>query len=568
MAVKLTLKRAPSQGSLSNLSKPVRVGFVGISLGQDNPVSNYPTVLATSDGTTDTLSGLTIKSISKVALATNDNLNIFAQNKDYSFTSPNIIVWLNNPLTAPELEGSVINSGGSGLGTVAHNYKVVALDQNGERSLPSNQITLQGISGVDSHQLDWVKTPFATAYELWDSTANTFVRISSGNTVSYTRTSNSDGTVGTIPIVNKARRVPKYDSTYYVDYIVTSYNTAVKDYTSLTDVQNDHGIGSDITNMARLGFKLVNIPEMYICASDGTTNAAFQTAIDGLRAIKDVNYIFALKDSGTIEQYVVNSVINDSQDNVGKERFGDVAPSNTITAVGDANTPGTIGYWLVSWGNDTDHRHSIFPVINGNQVYLQEWQELDGSFTENKLVPNHFLAGIVAFMQANAEDVATSITGKPVPGINFGPNNPPWSDDVVKDRITDEWGGLYIYNDNGVPTVYQDTTNALTQLEDQLRVVVSAEDELRRRIRTAHKQYEGKKTLSAFLQAIHNKTRQVLEDMVADQLIVAFDDSSITVVQDAVKLNKVNVTFNYTPVYEIDEIAFTYGFQLPQGIGQ
>lgn len=562
MSVKQTLSRKTPQGSITGLTKATRVGFVGASFGKDSLVSNYEANLALVDGTSDTLSDIvSIKSISKVALNQNDNFNVFIEDKDYSFTAPNIIVWLNNPIAPPELEGSVVDTGGSGLGTAAFNYKITVKDQNGEESLLSNLITLQGSNANVSHKLNWVKPLFATGYNIYDSTANSLVAsITSGDTVEYIRTSNASSPA-TLPSVNKARKVPAYGGSYYVDYILTSYDYTVKNYTDLAQVQSDHGIGSDITNLARFGFKYVKVPEMYICATDGTNASAFTDAIDKLSAIKDITNIAALKDSTSVEEYLVSTAVNDSKDSIGKEKFAFVAPSNSLTSVGNTSTPGTIRYWLASWLNGgTGVMNLIAPIINGNKIYADLWQEINGSFTENKLIPNHFLAGIIAFMAANTDDVATSLVGVQVPGINFGPNGAPWNDEVEKDKISGE-GGMYIFNNSGQPTIYDDNTNDTSILENFQRPIPNAEYELRRRLRVNTKRYMGKKITTGLLSAVKITIKKTLEDAQSDQIIAGFEED-ITVLQDSSILNKVNCDFVYTNIYTLTNLNMTYGFKV------
>lgn len=560
MPIKITTERVQEQSSLPNVSRPRVAGFVGVSLGGNLSVVNYPMNLAVSDGTTDTFTGLTLRKINKVAQNINDSVNVWNQGTDYSFTTPNSLIWLNNPMTPPDLEGS-LSTGGTGLDTTGINYAISVLDQNSEESTLSNTIRLVGISG-SSHVLNWTKVPFASGYKVYDTTANALITtITNPNTVTYNRTTNAKSNV-TLPVTNKARRVPKTgtgsDSTYFTDFTQIVFNYNPTSFTTLGDVENSHGSGSDITNMARIGFKSANVSEMYICATDGTVNSSFLSAIDKLANIEDITDVFALKDSTTVENYVVQHAVTYSSTENKKERFGWFSPSNSLTSVGDNNTAGTIRYRLNQIGGE---KRAVIPVVNGNIIYADTWQSTDGTFTDNVLVPNHFLAGAVAFQSTALPDTASSLVLQFVNGFNFGSAGAPWNDSVEENKIEGS-GGLYVFSANGRFKIYNDNTNSNASTEDHQRSVLTAEDDLRKRLRGNTEQYIGRKITDGLIQAVWRTTRDTLSVMVRDVLIRSFNEGDISVEQDKNVPTRINVFFKYVPIYPLLQLSFKYSFDI------
>lgn len=558
MAIRVITRRGQEIGSLSSFLRPVKVAYVGRSRGKEIEVRNHEVERSSlSDSDIDTFTTDEVRKVNRVSLNPDDNINVFIPDTDYKFNEPNEIEWLNNLLGVPELEGEVITTGGSGLGTTAYNYKIVALGTDGTTAA-STAVTLQGSGASASHKLMWNKIPFATGYILYDSTANARVAIiSNPNTTQFIRTDNT-ATAATIPTVTTAKRKPEDDSEYYVDYNKVEYDYTVKNYTSLNQVQTDHGSGSDLTNMARIVFQYFRVPEMYLIAVDGTNNQAYIDAIDKLSAIDDVQYVTALKDSDVVSNYVATHAFNNSKDTEEKERFGIVQIPSSISNVGNETTAGTVRYVLAQFNKN---KRVIIPVPNGNKVYMNTYQEEDGSFTDNKEVGNYFISGAICAAAVVAEDVATSIIGVTIPGFNYGPNGAPWNDSVEKDKIRSS-GGMYILNKNGSLVIYNDDTNDTSTTENNKRSVLSAEDELRRRLRASHSQYLGRKITRGLLNAIYQTTTAVAKQMVADILINSFNEGSLEVIQDEISKTRVNVKFRYGAIYPLEELVFTYSFDL------
>lgn len=576
--IKIVTKRGNEIGSLPSFSKSVNVAFVGESYGEIIYVT--PRELGTQNAMTyddsTTLGSIAFSiwlsnqnftnfDIDAIYTDPYDTYNTFVKGLDWTYDSDNQkILFTDNPVPPPELEGEELTTGGSGLNTVGHYYKIVAYGNDGTSttSALSSALYIPSSSNTGArHKLSWNKVQHADGYIIYDSTANKrLVIIANQNTTTWTRTSGSGGTSVTLPSTVTAFRKPASAGSVdlYFDYHYSSFNYDVTNFTSLNQVQKKHGIGSPLTNMSRIAFQHYGVPEVYLVAVDGTTNQKYIDAIDKLQNNERIQYVTALKSSDTVLNYVVEHATNVSSDIEQKERFGVINIPNTITSVGDESTPNTILYKLASYlGN----KRAIVVVPNGNSIYMNTYQEADGTFTDNKLVPNYYVAGAIASLCVVADDVATSIMGKPLNGFNYGVNGPPWIDSVEQSKI-ESAGGLYIKSKNGTPVVYNDNTNDTSITENAERSVLSAEDEMRRRLRSSHDQYLGRKITQGLVEAIYSTTSSVLKNMVAEILINGFNVQSLEVKQDDTIKTRVNVVFSYTPIYPLKELIFTYSFDL------
>lgn len=578
MPVKIITKRGNELGSLPNFSKTVKLLYIGESFGKTSIVyaneNTSPFTGAYADSVTFAFDSEFISigasDILNIYTTLNDQFNVYIKDIDFEVTvgveGVEDVVFLDNPIKPPELEVS-LGTSGSGLNGRNYNYKIVAYGYDGTTttSLPSTAITVLSSSDTSvSHKLNWTKVPHAQGYIIYDSTANTRIAIiANQNTTTYHRTTNA-GTAVTIPTSATAFRKPASDvSELYVDYSLITYNTDIKNFTSLNQVEKAHGQGSSLTNMARIAFQEFNIPELYALdvgarPSIPATNQMFLDAIDKVKNLDDVQYISALRDSDTVVDFLINHARFQSSDDEQKERFAVVPISSSYTEVGDESTSGTIRYRLASGNNE---KRAYFTVINGNKVYMNQYQETDGTFTENKLVPNYYLSGAIAALIVTADDVATSIIGREVSGFNFGDSGAPWIDSVEQNKI-EASGGTYVKSKNGKLVVYNDNTNDTSSTENSERVVLSAEDELRRRLRKANEQYLGRKIVQGLISAIYSTTNSIVKQMVNDLLINSYNEASLEVNQDETIKTKVNVVFKYEPIYPLKELTFSYSFDL------
>lgn len=557
--IKITATRGSTLGSLPNIVTPVKIAFVGQSNGADlykrniemnsanwNDASTYA---RTQDIIKDTTTETEVRAISKVALDIDDDVNVFRQGYDYVLTAPNLIEWQDKAIGSAWLTASTGTGGTYGDGT--YNFRVYARGMDGTNyGATSNTVTvITDSSTANSVTLQWDKVEFATGYAISSSSDGTnyhFVEIiTSGSTLETTLL--TDATV-TTPSFGSALRKP--DGTYYVDYKTVEYNYSVDSFTSLREVLLNHGLGSDLTNMARIAFNNYGIDEIYLCATDGTNASAYTDAIDKVSNLENIQYVVALTDIDNVHNYNVNQARINSRDDVMKERYAIVSKVNTVT------TQATLITWVESFNSE---KRAICVVPNGNKIYMDSWQEANGDMTDNKAVSNSFLAGALGCAIVSAPNVATSVINTTVNGFNFGAVAPSWVDNVEKNKFLNA-GATYVMVKKGRPVFYNDNTNDISMTENFERSVASAEDEIRRRLRESGERYIGKPIIDSLLASIYSSTSDVLGGATRDSIIRGFRNIEVT--QDTITPTRVNVTFIYSPIYPLLEIVFNYGFDL------
>lgn len=553
-------------GSLPGKVSLVRPSFVGRSLGKETLSPDYAKNYDSSDDSPNLhffspLGGGTAYKILRISPLAGDSAYIY-QPEEYSFETPNKIRWRDIPLSPPELSVAVSSTGGS-LTAGTASYSMTFIDNNNGETLVGNSVAVNLTGSTNKLTFSFGAQPFhlVTAGKLYRTigvtvTAKdiTLEEVAEGK---VTLTSSSGFTSAVKPVTANAFTKPSVDgATYYITYTYPVFDYEPKTYDNIGDVEKDHGLGSELTNAARVAFDIIKCPEVYLCAVVDDTLNSYQTAINKLDN-KDTQYLVALKDSISLGKYVVNRANYLSGDLKQKERFGVVCPPDSYTSLGDTTTPGTILHWLASYNNNP---RAILPVGNGNALYAEGWWQLvSGLFTENYKVPNYIVAAAYAAICCTVEDVASSVTNMILPGFNFGPAGGPWADDLAKAKV-EAAGGVYLEDSRGNALIYHDITNDTTTTENQERSIRAAEDEMRKLLRNGHSEFKGKKLITNRKAAIYQKTVDILSLMVRDSLINSFRDPSVQ--QDSNTKTRINIRFKYQPVYPINEIFFIYSFDL------
>jgi hypothetical protein len=184
--------------------------------------------------------------------------------------------------------------------------------------------------------ISWAKVPFAGGYNIYVSGATGATLIGTvvgAATTTYTATGES-GTVTGAPASNTTARRPASGQTYYASYYYPTYSYLAEEYTNFSDLQADHGAGSDLTNAARFAFE-GGVSNIVAVATSGTTAGDFQLAIDQLKTW-DVQYVVPLKSGTAVEQYLRTHCEYCSQDDIGLERFGVVAVASGCSLADDS----------------------------------------------------------------------------------------------------------------------------------------------------------------------------------------------------------------------------------------
>lgn len=187
MPIRITATRGSSLGSLPNTVTPVKIAFVGQTLGADVWERGIPLDATDRQNVGGDTTGYTgaydvvqkdsttvaeVKAISRISTGELDEINTFRAGVDYALVAPNKIHWLNAPLGSPYLSTSVTTGGAVTSGT---KYFIVYAEglRDYDYSLKSNDTTCVVTATNNKVVLNWDKVEFATGYAVCYSSDNT-----------------------------------------------------------------------------------------------------------------------------------------------------------------------------------------------------------------------------------------------------------------------------------------------------------------------------------------------------------------------------------------------------------
>lgn len=564
MPVRVYGRRTGAGGSAVIPLSVRKMALVGLSQGKSTLKSAEAVVAGASEGVTGSLHidqvAETLRSLVRVANVSGATSEIYINGLDYVNTGRSLD-WRNAAaLPAPELESVGHTAGGTGAWGIATGvtFKVTAVDQaNTGETIASNTLPFTITAQTQLVALQWARVPFSGGYRVYVTSTTgvsgqyyRLITLTSASSTTYTATGDTGATsiLTGSPTTNTSKRRPNTGSTYYVKYYYPVYNYDRKEYTNLSDVIADHGVGSDLVNAARLAFE-GGASNVWCVAVTGAGASNYTAGIDKLKPIK-VAYVVPLKTGTTVEAYLRAHCEERSADTIGKERRGVVAAASGLTA-------NEVVTWAASFGGSV---RMVAVVHNGARYFANMWQTTGGTFIEGpREVAPPFAAAMWAGRICGLADTATPLTNSLGVGFTWAAGFNGWVDDEVKDTL--EAGGVtYIMNEATTPVVYHGITCNTASVENQEISVGDAEDEMRERIRVALSQYRGKdrKITQNRLGAIASTVEDILAYLVKNAIIQ--EHGSINVTQDENDPTLIWVRFNYTPIYPINQIIFEYGF--------
>lgn len=533
-----------------------KMALVGASRGKSTLMTAEGISISTYAAQTATITGATeVRSVSRVSNTSTGLTDVYRENID--FTVNGLVLNFTNAqaLPVPEAESLSLYSatGGSWSAAAAVTVTVTAKDQQTGETTASASLSYTLTATTQKLTLNWNRVPFAGGYNVYVTITGTSYRVATvvGDSTTTLTLTGQGSTAASAPVTNTAKRRPNTGQTIYVDYYYPVYDYSRKEYTNVSDVQTDHGVGSDLSNAARLAFDN-GASNIWIVATTGTGASAFYAGLESLKTV-DVQYVVPLNSSRTVEQYLKQHAEYCSGDYVGKERFG-VAAIATGSVLADLST----------WGATFSGTKRMIPTVtNGVNYDAMLWQTTGGTWVDGPYaVPAHFFAAAFAGTICGLADSATPVTNSQVFGFMFPTSSSTiWVEAEVRDTI-EGYGITYVMEQAGNAVVYHGITNNTATVEAQEISVVAAEDELRTSIRTVLSGFKGKdrKITPTRLIAIATRVRQVLSDKVKAEIISSF--GPVTVTQDADTPTKLWVRFAYGPVYSMNEIVFEYGFSV------
>lgn len=338
---------------------------------------------------------------------------------------------------------------------------------------------------------------------------------------------------------------------FWVDYeYVRTEHLKLKRFTSLKDVQNEHGVGSNLFLACSLAMGTSGqgnaAPAVLTMSVADDTLPSYTAALAELEKSKEPTFIVPCTVVSGINGAVKSHV--DLLATQYRRRLGIVGTPIGVQP-GDTTTPNTAVYIA----RQLDHKRMILAY----PWPVSSVQAQDGTWADTEL-DGWAQACIVAGRFASLPDRATPLTKKELNGIvRLGLDLDYYSANVLA-----EAGVMVIEDDLGVFRVRDSLTTTDDNGEDRQPGIVLVEDQLATQLETDFKQFIGAKLLPDTLAAIGDRTVLTLRLFTKLQLITSFDEGSIDVSQDPDVLTTVNVSFTYRPVQQLKEIAFKYTFDL------
>jgi len=584
--------RKDTFGGTPNVSLPyVTPALVGSSLGSGVIVSCEEVARGAVANTADALdnaasgSGL-LRSVSRVADSCDGVANYY-EGTQFQLVNDMIDWSLSAQLSSPSLDTLVSSTGGTLSGT--YYYAVTTRDPaTNESNWVSGMEFVSGIVGATStFTLNWECIPNASGYRVYrTATATNGYPDFSGSDGGLLATvvgsclyeDDGSGTLvsGTIPpISNATLDEPAPSGTYYVDYAYSSFEfDRPRRFTSLTDVLNTYGWGSQLSVMAEYSMSTIpgrgNEAAAVWCVAAGdatvpTQAPTFTNYQDALAALEDVDgeqlIVVVGKNSAAMRQAVKIHCSSMSDLEHKKERVGFCFPPANTSVGSSGDSTSIIGMATAL----ASKRVSLVAVDSGSaKGYVQNAGATDRS--EVTLEPE-YIAAAVAGRTAALVDTATPLTRKQIVGLTTwdGTSGRPYN---RTELIQLSEAGVLVpqYKDDALWNVYKGITTETAIQDDAELSVLLATDTLAMAWREAMDPSTGSLTASligskltpGLLKAVVMRTQFVLDDLVGKGIINGYDTNSIEAEQNGTTLTQVDVSFNYEPIFPVNTIILTF----------
>ena len=582
-------------GGIPNVALPYQIpAFVASSLGSGAVVlsESVSHVASGLDPLASVVSGTgLLRSVDRVSDREDGVANYFEGNH-FQITD-DMLDWSIRPvLTTPAQDTPIVTESGSGLASGSY-YYVVTVRSNlaGESSWVTGMTFASALLGpsvsAGTIKVGWEAIDNAGDYRVYRTHAlggngtPDFATATSGGllaTVAGATQYTDDGSVlvtaGTDPpAANTAYDEPLALSGYTADYTYSKfrYNTPKK-YRSLEDVNRDHGFGSQAAIMAE--FAMSNVPgrgnaapAVWITAAGDSGNPGqapslsdYQTALTGFSTILQDNLLVVMgAESNNLRQQLKQYVETESNLENRREKLGIVYMPNG-TPIGSSGDSSTILGQAALMGS----RRMIMIAIDSGAAN-GDVQDAATSTHVIQTVAPEYVAAMVAGKQASLTDTAEPLTRKTFVGLitmigtrEYNPNEAKALRDngtMFLDWISDSnW------------RVFQGVTTSTANQDDAELSVVTASDTLAFAWRDsidpvvggAQASLIGNKLTPGLLATVKTRTIIVLDNLANEGIINGYDKESIFVEQDPSVLTRVNVTFNYEPIFPVNTVILTF----------
>ena len=485
------------------------------------------------------------------------------------------------PLVPPTVGDATLltsTTGGFASATTVY-YSITVIDHNGSES-NIGSITKVEMSDPSPNfwqvQLAWRLVEYSSGYKVYrgvladGSDLEKIADIADKSTVTLT----DDNLVasGSPPTTNTTIAKPKDAETYTITYYYAVITTQTyMEFTNVEAVIEEHGIGSELSNVAKLYMnpEFNNAPVIATIVPESTN---YNSYIDAANLFQEnhVQFITVLY-AGTVNlsTFTTNmtpiynlaaSLSNPTQGQ--KECYAIFAlPYKAGWTVNDCNTLCTAFQATASEG-----KRAFFGVPAGFEVSVSSWTDENGEAQSDYTITDPAGIDITQLVMSGAavarycgfRDPAMPLTEKDVVGFTFKGRN--FTNQQIEQLRG--FGCMVIENNNSVAVVSQsiNMSHPVLGIEDGEMNICVTEDWMKYDLRNRLRSYRGKKMLGRILRAAQNTLTEALRQYVDNLRIAYFDAASVSVTQDANQRDRLKGYFKYMPIYPINQIQVEYEF--------
>lgn len=581
-------------GGIPNVAIPFTVpAFVASSLGSGavtlgETVSSH--VASGFDALANAATGTDLLLTVDLVTDRTDGVANYFEGTHFQLTN-DMLDWTIRPtLVSPALDTPIITNSGTGLASGDYYYVVtVRNNTTGESNWTSGQAFASGQVGPSAAsgtvKVGWEAINNALDYHVYRTqTADSQGRpvftgqdggllVTVNGATQYTDDATDSLVTATVPPSgNTAFDEPEPTTSYTVDYTYKKFlfNTPKK-YRTVDDVITDHGFGSQAAIMAE--FAMSNVPgrgnsaaAVWITAAgdaasptDPPGRSDYQTALTGFSNITDDHLIVVLgANSDNLRQQLKQYVETESSLSEKRERIGITFPDNG-TAIGSSGDTTTI------LGQATQLASKrITHVATDSGSMDADIQDVATRTRVRGTANPEYIAAMVAGRLSSLPDTAEPLTRKSIIGprrfIGTREYNP-------KELLDLRDGGVCVvdYKGDSNWVVFQGvTTNTANQDDAELSVVLASDtiafawrDAIDPK-QGAEASLIGSKLTPGILSAVKQRTIRVLDTLANQGIIFGYDINSIVVAVDPDVTTRINVTFQYQPIFPVNSVVLVF----------
>lgn len=499
---------------------------------------------------------------------------------EYESPSDILIDWsVAPPLTPPSIANVSLLSASEGFSSATTVYYAITVVDHSDNESNVGSITKVEIpaptSGSYQVVLTWRLVEYCKGYNVYRGNlpdGSDLEKINSTllpkSTISFTDANN----MGTIspPSQNTTRAKPKSNTSYLLKYyyamIVT--NTPVE-YTDVLQVIEDHGVGSELSNVARIFMdrSYNNAPILVTVVPEGTS---YNSYLDALRQFETypVDHIVVLyAGSDDLDDYITNfqAIYNFaaslSDENMSQKEcyvWTSIPYSNDLSV----NSVRTFCNAFQNTATKGKRGHCVIP--DGFKVEILNWINPDGSVTSNytlldpegvDITPIVF-AGACASRYCGLRDCAEPLTEKDIIGFRFAGRK--FTTSEV--RMLRSYGAMVVENISGIAVVSQSINMSLPVLgtEDGELSIACTEDWMKKDLRNALRPLRGQKMLSSVFDHVKSIITDKLRQYVDNMKIAYFNPRSVSAYQNPNDKTQILASFEYMPIYPCNKVRVMY----------